>query len=124
MEKLEILTHPDVDHCGLWDIFSRVYVSRKSYENYRLEKAGESNLREINPVHLPYIRLSKLLTGYETPALTNLEVIGGTLSEQKEPLEYIGDIFFGGLLFKVYEGACGHTHGEIIFCLLYTSRCV
>ncbi len=114
MRKYELLTHPDVDHCGLWDIFDKVYVSLKSYENYRLENAGESNLREINPVHLPYIRLSKLLTGYEIPATSNMEVIGGTLEELKEPLEHIGYVNFEGLEFKVYEGACGHTHGEII----------
>ena len=114
MEKYEILSHPDVDHCGLWDIFTKVYVSRKSFENYRLENEGESNLREINPLHLPYIRLSKLLTGYEIPKLDNFEIIGGDLKELNSPLEKIGSVDFEGLHFEVYEGACGHTHGEII----------
>lgn len=62
-----LLTHADVDHCGMMSEFGTVYLSRKCYENFRREHLGKDNFREENPIHRPYVRISKILTGYEPP---------------------------------------------------------
>ena len=77
--------------------FGTVYLSRKCYENFRREHLGKDNFREENPIHRPYVRISKILTGYEPPSLSNLRVIGGKQEKQEQPIEYIGCVDCEGL---------------------------
>lgn len=110
-----LLTHADVDHCGMMSEFGTVYLSRKCYENFRREHLGKDNFREENPIHRPYVRISKILTGYEPPSLSNLRVIGGKQEKQEQPIEYIGCVDCEGLHFEAYEGMGGHVAGETVF---------
>lgn len=113
-ERYLILTHADVDHCALNDFFERIYVSQSCAENFRRELRGKECWREKNPVHAPYARISKVLSGYHPPEEERLRVIGGRSPEAEAPLEPIGSLALGGMEFQVYEGAGGHVPGEIV----------
>ncbi len=115
MPKDLLLTHADVDHCGLTDRFDRVFLSRKCLDNFLDEHSGRNNLREQNPVHAPYIRISKILSGYRDIPTQNMHVIGGSSDPIHGLMELIGSVNIGELSFQVYEAAGGHVKGEVIF---------
>ncbi|MEG2316924.1 MAG: Zn-dependent hydrolase, partial [Clostridia bacterium] len=96
-EKFAIITHADVDHCGLLDLYDHVYLNEKCACNFAWERAKQPNAREQNPLHAPYVRISKLLSGYRPPERCELHVLGGTLEPLKEPLVPIGVLDFHGL---------------------------
>ena len=114
MKKSLILTHPDIDHCGLMHLFDAVYLSAAAYHNFALENADEPNFRERNPLHAPYCRISKILSRYAKPDLKKLHIIG----EDKvgAPLDFIGTFDFYDLHFDLYAGNGGHNMGEIVLC--------
>lgn len=114
-QRTAIITHADVDHCGLLDLYDDVYMSRKCLQNFEWERAGEPNLRERNPVHAPYVRISKLLSGYRPPMAARLHVAGGSLESCHSPLERIGTFDFHSLSFEMWEGFGGHVAGETIW---------
>lgn len=110
-----MITHADVDHCGMLDLFETVYLSQKCFDNFRQEQAGLANIREKQPLHLPYVKISKILSAYQPPALDHLQVIGGTSDPQEELLARIGTLEYAPLCFEVYEGAGGHAAGETVY---------
>ncbi len=114
MPKRALVTHADVDHCGLLPLFDTVEMSAKSAECLRLEAAGEDGYRERNPLHRPYIRICKALTGYRPVALEKIRVIGGDLEPQAVPLRPAGEYAFGDLRFELLEGQGGHLPGELV----------
>lgn len=107
-----LLTHADVDHCGLAAYCDTVYVSAACYDNFARENAGEDNLRESNSLHAPYVRISKLLSGYQPPDLKRLKVIGHGTGEITWP---IGVLHLGGLSLEVHAFAGGHAPGEVVY---------
>jgi len=111
-KKRLLLTHADIDHDGLIPIFREVLVSENCRENFRLEAEGKDDFREQNPLHAPYCRLSKLLSGYTPPDLSVLRVLG----EKKDDavLSPIGTFDFADLRFELFEGNGGHVRGETI----------
>lgn len=109
-----LITHADVDHCGLLDLFPVVYLSQKSRDSLVLERTAGGGFREANPLHAPYARICKTLTSYRPPEPKTLQVIAGTSKPLASPLERIGDFRFGTLSFEVYEGAGGHLPGEVV----------
>lgn len=111
--KAALITHADVDHCGLQDLFSTVYMTRKSRDSLILEGSA-GGFRERNPLHAPYIRICKTLTSYQSPRPETLAVIGGTPQPLTQPIERIGSWHFGELDFELYEGAGGHLPGELV----------
>ena len=113
-KKRILVTHADVDHCGLLPEFDQIDLSAKSAECLRREAAGQDGFREQNPLHRPYIQICKTLTGYRPPEPARLHVCWGDLVPLAEPLARIGDYVFGDLRFEVYEGAGGHLPGEIV----------
>ena len=115
VHKILLITHADVDHCGLADCFDDVYMSRKCFDNFSRENSGEDNLRELNAVHAPYVRISKLLAGYRPLPMDNMRVIGGSSSPISGLTEHIGRISFNSLDFEVYEASGGHVRGEVIY---------
>ena len=105
-----VITHADVDHVGLLDLFEEAYMPQSCYDNFVLEHAGQPNFRESNPLHEPYCHLSKLISGYVSPPLERCRVIG----EKRDDALFtpIGTISFGAWEFTVYEGKGGHVRGE------------
>jgi len=114
MRKHALITHADVDHCGLLDIFDQVDMSAKSRECLCLEHAGKDGYRERNPLHKPYIRICKTLTGFAVSDPAKFNVICGDLEQHDAPLCHIGSYAFADLHFEVYEGSGGHLPGEIV----------
>ena len=113
-DKAALVTHADVDHCGLLDLFPAVYLSQKSRDSLVSERAAGGGFREENPLHAPYARICKTLTSYVPPQPETLHVIAGSAEPLSSPLERTGDFSFGPLSFEVYEGAGGHLPGEIV----------
>ncbi|MGI6013638.1 MAG: Zn-dependent hydrolase [Oscillospiraceae bacterium] len=109
------ITHADVDHCGVLDWFETVYLSQKCFDNFQREQIGQPNLREENSLHLPYVKISKILSAYRPPDLGRLQVIGGVSTPQDVALARIGTLDYSPLQFEVYEGMGGHVAGETIF---------
>jgi len=101
-KKSIMITHGDIDHVGLIDIFDKAYMVQSCYENFRLEQQDMPNFREQNRFHAPYCRLSKFITGYVVPSLKNAVILGDNIS-------------FGDLQFEVLEGNGGHVRGETVF---------
>lgn len=110
-----LITHADVDHCGMLDIFEKIHMSAKCAENLRREREAQPNLREENTLHLPYVRISKIVSGYAPAEAEKCAVIGGDLQMQEEPLRLIGTVNDGGLCFEAWEGAGGHVGGETVY---------
>ena len=114
MKKRALITHADVDHCGLLPMFDEVLMSRKSADSIAAEYAGEDGLREQNDLHRPYIRICKTLTGLVPMNPEKITVFCGTEEKLARPLQAVGAFSFGDLNFEVYEGQGGHLPGEII----------
>ncbi|MBQ2957866.1 MAG: Zn-dependent hydrolase [Clostridia bacterium] len=114
IHKRALITHADVDHCGLLPLFDEVYMSRESAECIGAEFRGEDGFREENPLHKPYIRICKTLTGLKTMNPDKVRVICGRNEYQTKPLEAVGSFSFGDLDFDLYEGKGGHLPGELV----------
>ncbi len=108
-----LITHADVDHCGLLNEFDEVIVSQRSAESLTAEAAKENGFRERNHLHLPYVNICKLLTEYEAPDVNKICPMWKK-SSLTAPIEQIGFYRVGELCFEVYEGKGGHLSGEIL----------
>ncbi len=112
--KKVIVTHADVDHAGLLSLFDEIYVSELTKECFELEARSKRGFREQNPLHLPYIRICKLLTFYNPPPIERLKVIGECCDENLSPLFKAGEFTFNEFNFDVYYGQGGHLPGELV----------
>ena len=101
MEKKVFITHADVDHCGLLDLFDVVYASGKSAECLRLEAEGLDDFREKNRLHKPYVRICKVLTSSAAVSPEKVVVVGEREPELTEPLTQTGIFDFGELHFEL-----------------------
>ena len=108
-----LLTHADVDHCGLMNEFEEIIVSQRSAESLEAELTEFSGFRERNLLHRPYVNICKILTGYETVDRSKLRPMWNR-SSLTRPIEQIGFYSIGELNFEVYEGKGGHLPGEIL----------
>ena len=114
IQKTVLITHADVDHCGLLHLFDEVVASVKSKACLALEYMNEDGYREQNHLHKPYIRICKALTSYRHTNPSKIITPWNNDPNQKEVLKFIGTYNFGDLFFEVYEGLGGHLKGEII----------
>lgn len=114
MKKRILITHADIDHTGLLDLFDEILMSRKSKECIALEYNGQDGYREQNPLHKPYINILKALTAYQPLDPERLSAVFDTNGEQSQPLEHAGMFTFGDLHFEVYQGKGGHLPGETV----------
>ena len=109
-----VLTHADVDHCGMIGACETVFLNRDCLDNFERERAGRDNFREQIAQHAPYVRISKILSGYEPPETGRMRVIGAPGRAGSAPIEPIGTFHYADLAFDLYEGAGGHIRGEMI----------
>ena len=112
MDKQLILTHADMDHAGISDIFNNIYVSENTFINFKREHEGKKNFREEKQLHEPYIKLDRIISKYEPPELRKLRIIGSKTNDKE--FEKIGYYSFKDLFFEIYESNGGHLKGEII----------
>ena len=113
-KKTILVTHADVDHCGLLPMFDKVIASPKTALCLRNEFLGNDGYREKNPLHKPYINICKILTSYKAVNPEKITVLWNNIENLKEPLTQIGFFDFEELHFEVYEGKGGHLPGEIV----------
>jgi len=114
MKKDAVITHVDIDHCGLLDIFDKIYLSKTSYDNFILESKGENNFREQNPAHAPYVRISKILSEYKTPPIDKLCILNSQQHDNSKDISLIGKFYFEDIGFNIHQGNGGHVNGEIV----------
>ena len=113
-KKTILVTHADVDHCGLLPRFDEVIASAKTARCLENEFRGRDGYRESNPLHKPYIHICKTLTSYIPTDPDKITVPWKDAEDLTEPLTQIGFFDFGELHFEVYEGKGGHLPGEIV----------
>ena len=114
MKKTILVTHADVDHCGLLPMFDKVIASAKTANCLVNEYEGKDGYRESNPLHKPYINICKILTSYKAVNPDKITALWHDTPNLTEPLTQIGFFDFGELHFEVYEGSGGHLPGEIV----------
>ncbi len=114
IKKTALVTHADVDHCGLLPMFDEIIASQKTAKCLENEYSGKNGYREENPLHKPYINICKILTHYKSVEPNKLRALWNDTQNPTEPLTQIGFFDFGELHFEVYEGKGGHLPGEIV----------
>ena len=114
MEKTILVTHADVDHCGLLPMFDKIITSSKTANCLQREYEGKNGYREENPLHRPYINICKILTSYKAVNPEKITAMWNDVVNPSEPLTQIGFFDFEELHFEVYEGKGGHLPGEIV----------
>lgn len=87
MERTLIVTHADIDHCGLHDLFDTFYVNEETQLNFALQNNGlPRSARAEPPFVRPYNRICKLMTGYTPPDMHTLRVIEHTEPASDAPI--------------------------------------
>ena len=114
MEKTILVTHADVDHCGLLHLFDKILGSTKTVQCLANEYEGKDGYREQNPLHKPYINICKILTSYKAVNPNKATALWNDIPNLTNPLTQIGFFDFEELHFEVYEGKGGHLPGEIV----------
>lgn len=113
-KKTLLLTHSDVDHAGLLDLFDRVILTEEAAIDFENERNFQNAYREENPLHQPYAFISKILTKYRPPQADNLTPIFGKC-RKGEILREVGKVNAAGFSFRVIAGEGGHVKGEAVF---------
>jgi len=109
-----ILTHMDMDHAGLLSGFSRIYMSKDSYDDFVRRKNGSPNFRESVEKRCPYYRITSVLSKDVIADTDNMVPISSVVPQDAKPLTFIGTLNLDSLSFEVYQTSGGHVEGSII----------
>lgn len=60
MKKRILVTHADLDHCGILSLFDEIYAGNLTKECLELEHKSENGFRERNPLHKPYVSMKSI----------------------------------------------------------------
>ena len=117
MKKSILITHADVDHCGLLSLMPGVpvYLTAKSAESLEHQRLGIPDFREASSFCLGYSRLSRLISGYQPPDPAWLFPLGQGLPASHDDLTEAARITLCGLEFIALEGSGGHMYGETVY---------
>ena len=110
--KSVVVTDTDVDTAGMAGAFENVYLTRRSFEAFAAELAGEPTYRERHSADAPAVAMAKVVSSFEAPRLTRCAPFDKR--EGEEPLECVGSLRFGSWMFDVLEGKGGHARGELV----------
>lgn len=115
--KTLMITHADVDHCGLLSVIedAEIVLNLKSAKGLMRQRDNRADYREQNIEHLGYSRLSRIFSCYEPPDPARFRIFGEAVPDQHEDLRRIHTFTFGDLDFEVYEGSGGHLYGEMVY---------
>ncbi|MDR2866812.1 MAG: MBL fold metallo-hydrolase [Methanomassiliicoccaceae archaeon] len=116
-KKTILITHADVDHCGLLSVINDadIMINRKSAEGLMRQYNRVADHREETGFHFGYSRLSMIFSNYVPPDPSRFRIIGKDVPEEHEDMIKIDTIRFGDISFDVYEGSGGHLRGETVF---------
>ena len=115
-KKKILITHADVDHCGLLSVIdAEIILNKKSAEGLLRQYNKTMDHREENGFHLGYSRLSMIFSNYVPPDPSRFRIIGKDVPDDHEDMIKIDTIKFGDISLDVYEGSGGHLHGEMLF---------
>ena len=114
IKKTVLVTHSDVDHCGLLPLFDEIIASHKTAFCLKNDYLGKDGYRDKNPLHKPYVNICKMLTSYKPADPKKIVTPWQDYEILTEPLTQIGFFDFEELHFEVYEGKGGHLPGEIV----------
>lgn len=115
--KSILVTHADVDHCGLLSVLkdADIYLNHKSADSLVRQFNGDPDYRELNNFFIGYSKLSRIITDYAPPVPDRFRILGRDVPEEHEELLRIDTVDFGGIELEIYEGSGGHLFGEMVF---------
>ncbi|HEX2953362.1 MAG TPA: MBL fold metallo-hydrolase, partial [Bacillota bacterium] len=118
--KRVLITHADVDHCGLLSKLEHatIYLNQKSADSLQRQSLGFPDYRENNAIHFGYSKLSRVISGYVPPKPERFVIIDTDTPEHHDRLKRIGSFTIANLEFEIYEGSGGHLDGEMIYICL------
>lgn len=114
--KKILITHADVDHCGLLSVIDAdIYLNEKSAHSLQKQSQNLMDYREENIFCLGYSRLSRIFSNYVPPDSSRFKIIGENVPEEHRELLQIGSLSFSDITLEIYEGSGGHLYGEMVF---------
>ena len=116
-KKRLLITHADVDHCGLLSVLGegKIWLNRKSGEALALQAAGLPDKREEKEQCMGYSRLSRIVSWYHPPAPERFHYFDEKDCGEHDQLLEIGSFQVGDMTFEVWEVSGGHLPGEMAF---------
>jgi glyoxylase-like metal-dependent hydrolase (beta-lactamase superfamily II) len=117
LKKRIYITHADVDHCGLLYKMdsSTTILNEKSAETFRKQHDQLPDYREQTELHLGYSKISRIISGYIVPDITDAIIIDHDTPKDHNSLLLIGHLYMADMDFEILEGSGGHLYGEMIY---------
>ncbi len=115
MEKTILVTHADVDHCGLLSVIENAKILMSENTSKLLSKItnDEECIKDYDAFSYGYERLSRIISDYMPPNKNMIQIIGKSPKTIND-VALVGSLKFVDINFEIYEGSGGHLKGETI----------